>query len=44
MDKKREGSGVSRMLGQVTKGRYHVKYPQFSLEGGGGVKIGLRSC
>ena len=37
-----EGVGVSRksMLGHVTKGRYHVKYPQLSTRGGEGVKIG----
>ena len=33
---------VSRMstLGHVTKGRYHVKYPKLSTQGGEGVKIG----
>ena len=32
-----EGVGVSRksMLGHVTKGRYHVKCPQMSHQGGG---------
>ena len=47
VDKKRVvGEGVSRKstIGQVTKGRYHVKYPQFSLEGGGGSKLSQNWC
>ena len=43
MDKKEAGGGegVSRKstLGHVTKGRYHVKYPQLSTRGGMGSKL-----
>ena len=48
LDKKKVG-GVSRksMIGHVTKGRYHVKCPQLSTQGGRGgqswVKNGPRS-
>jgi hypothetical protein len=51
-NKRGGGDGVSKksMLGHLTKGRYHVKYPQLSTRGGGGqgdqnlVRFGPRSC